>query len=36
MKRKSMPRGKDKRKFSKSAQREHGKNHMVPRGGFRL
>lgn len=36
MKRKAMKSGKDKRKFTKTAMREHKKNQYVPRGGFRL
>lgn len=36
MKRKSMPPGKDKRKFSKNANRTHKKNVQIPRGGYRL
>lgn len=36
MKRKAMKRGKDGRKFSKSAMKTHGKNNVIPRGGYRL
>lgn len=36
MKRRKMPKGKDKRKFSKQASKTHKRNVNIPRGGYRL
>lgn len=36
MKRKRMPKGKDRRKFSKSARKVHKRNLVIPRAGYRL